>query len=65
MGNDILRAVAAAVQRPFHDCAKYVLNSCDSECSVSDCCSCKVATHEVDDEEPSPPLEERYPTYPP
>ncbi len=56
MGNDILRAI----QRPFHDCSKYVLNSCDSSCELSDCCACKVATHEVDGED-SPDIEERYP----
>jgi len=46
MGN-VLRAI------PFHDCARYVLNAADSECS-SDCCGspcdCKLATHEVDDD---------------
>ena len=51
MGNDILRAA----QQPFHDCAKYVCNAADSECS-SDCCgspcSCKFATHETGDESP-------------
>ena len=55
MGNDVMRAV----QRPFHDCAKYVLNSFDSQCEIADCCSCKLATHEVDDD--SPPMEERQP----
>ena len=59
MGNDILRAI----QRPFHDCAKYVCNAADSECR-SDCCGspcdCKLATHEVDEEE-TPPVLERYP----
>ena len=59
MGNDVLRAI----QRPFHDLAKYVLNSCDSECSMGNCCACKVATHEVDDEE-TPPEQQRNP-YPP
>ena len=49
MGNNVLRAL----QRPFHDCAKYVLNSFDSECELSDCCACKLATHEVDDDSPT------------
>ena len=59
MGNDVLRAL----QRPFHDCAKYVCNAADSECR-SDCCGspcdCHLATHEVDGED-SPDIEERYP----
>ena len=62
MGNDILRAV----QRPFHDCAKYVCNAGESECA-SDCCGspceCRTETHEVDDD--SPPEQQRYPPYPP
>ena len=62
MGNDILRLV----QRPFHDCAKYVLNSFDSQCEIADCCSCKLATHEVEDDttgmsQDSPILVERQP----
>ena len=65
MGNDILRAV----QRPFHDCAKYVCNAADSECQ-SDCCGspcdCKLATHEVEDDttgmsQDSPIIVERQP----
>ncbi len=59
MGNDLIRAL----QRPFHDCAKHVMNSGESECS-SDCCgspcNCKFATHEVDDDD-SLPVQERYP----
>jgi hypothetical protein len=55
MGNDVLRVL----QHPFHDCAKYVLNSCDSECAIQKCCSCKLATHEVEDD--SPPIQEREP----
>ena len=62
MGNDLIRIAAGALQRPFHDCAKYVCNATDSECQ-SDCCgspcNCKFATHEVDDD--SPPIQERYP----
>ena len=52
MGNDLIRIAAGALQRPFHDCAKYVMNSFDSECELSDCCACKLATHEVDDDSP-------------
>ena len=32
-----ISAVAKAVTAVCHDCAKFVLNSCESEC---DCCSC-------------------------
>ncbi len=48
MGNGLIRAL----QRPLHDCAKYVLDSCDSECELSDCCPSKLATYEVDDDSP-------------
>jgi hypothetical protein len=58
MGNDLI----LALQRPFHDCAKYVCNAADSECR-SDCfgspCDCHLATHEIDDD--SPAIEERCP----
>ena len=32
-----ISAVAKAVASMCHDCTKFVLNSCESEC---DCCSC-------------------------
>ena len=52
MGSDLIRAA----QRPWHDCAKYVCNSFDSDCQ-SDCCfgspcKCHLATHEIDDDSP-------------
>ena len=36
-----------AASSAVHDCALYVCNSMDSECSVSECFRCKVSTHET------------------
>ena len=51
MGNDVLRAVAYGIQRPWHDMMKYCANDCDSDCQ-SPCGSCHITTHETGDESP-------------
>ena len=47
MGNDVIRAV----QKPWHDMAKYCCNACDSECE-SPCGLCHIKTTETGDESP-------------
>ena len=51
MGNDVLRVVSGAVQKPWHDLMKYMCNACDSDCE-SPCGSCHITTHETGDESP-------------
>ena len=51
MGNDVLRVVSGAVQKPWQDLMKYCCNACDSDCQ-SPCRSCHITTHEPGDESP-------------
>ena len=30
------------------DCSKYVLNSCHSDCKMSECCECHIETDEIE-----------------
>ena len=30
------------------DCAKYVFNSCHSQCAISDCCTCDCQTDKIE-----------------
>ena len=49
MGQAALAAITAFGKMQCLDsCAKYVLNSCHSECHMSDCCDCTMDTTEVD-----------------
>ena len=53
MGNiaPILKACNPA--KICEDCSKYVLNSCHSDCKISDYCECSVDTNEIELEDTS------------
>ncbi len=48
MGNVAPLLKACNPAKICEDCCKYVLNSCHSDCKMSDCCECHLETDEAD-----------------